>query len=41
MNDACHVQIDKAEDATVQMDFMDVMIMYARLFNEADFWLRD
>ena len=41
MDDACHVQIDKAEDATVQMDFMDVMIMYARLFNEADFWLRD
>lgn len=41
MDDACHVQIDKVEDAAVQMDFMDIMIMYARLFNEADFWLRD
>ncbi len=41
MNDACHVQIDKAEDAAVQMDFMDVMVMYLRLFDEADFWLRD
>lgn len=28
-------------DAAVQMDFMDVMIMYARLFDEADFWLRN
>ena len=28
-------------DAAVQMDFMDVMIMYARLLDEADFWLRN
>lgn len=28
-------------DAAGQMDFMDVMIMYARLFGEADFWLRN
>ena len=28
-------------DAAVQMDCMDVMIMYARLFDEADFWLRN
>lgn len=28
-------------DAAGQMDFMDVMIMYARLFDEADFWLRN
>lgn len=41
MDDACHVQIDKAEDATVQMDFMDAMVMYLRLFDEAEFWLED
>ena len=41
MGDACHVQIDKAEDAAVQMDFMDVMVMYMRLFDEAEFWLED
>ena len=41
MDDACHVQIDKVEGATTQMDFMDVMVMYLRLFNEADFWLGD
>ena len=41
MNDACHVQIDMADDATTQMDFMDKMIMYVRLFKEAEFWLRD
>ena len=41
MNDACHVQIDMAEDATLQMDFMDKMVMYLRLFDEAEFWLGD
>lgn len=41
MNDDCHVQIDREADATVQMEFMDTMVMYLRLFDEADFWLRD
>lgn len=41
MNDACHVEIDMEEDAAVQMDFMDKMVMYIRLFDEAEFWLRD
>lgn len=41
MNDDCHVQIDMAEDASTQMDFMDKMVMYLRLFDEADFWLGD
>lgn len=41
MNDACHVQIDMADDASTQMDFMDKMIMYVRLFKEAEFWLSD
>jgi hypothetical protein len=41
MNDDCHVQIDMAEDASTQMDFMDKMVMYLGLFDEADFWLGD
>ena len=41
MGDSCHVQIDTAEDASTQMDFMDKMVMYLRLFREAEFWLGD
>mgnify|MGYP000054842378 CR=1 FL=1 len=41
MDDACHVQIDMKDDATTQMDFMDKMVMYILLFDEAEFWLRD
>ena len=30
----CHIQIDKAEGAAIDMDFTDKMVMYIRLFDE-------
>ena len=41
MDDACHVEIDRYVRADVQIEFMDAMVMYLRLFDEAEFWLGD